>query len=271
MYNPVGGLETIIKLISNLGILPVHLIHKIVFCSFAKAGLSLFNATNSQKAELENLAKTIPASYQGLLSGKLYLSTLKFIRSLKDFLEEARRPVILEEASIQFILDFLKEKVGKVGGVIVLDCGSVPELSTIAGKFAYLNRNVTIYDKVFVNPVGTTKFLTEQLTYFGREAVLKYYAELLKEELGAKFDIKISTTDLIVHQHGVTIDRFLNSLDIEKIFEQMNHFVKQDSILVTADHGYDLVADEHGLYITHGYKRKCPLNFSRIALFLIID
>lgn len=271
MYNSIGGLETIVRSISNLGVLPVNLLHKIVFCSFAKAGLSLFNATNSQRIELENIMKTIPASYQGLLSGKLYLSALKFIRSLKEFLEETRRTVILEEANLQFILDFLKEKVGKVGGVIVLDCGSIPELFTIASKFACLNRNITIYDKVFVNPIGTTKFLTEQLAYFGHETVLKYYAELLKKELGAKFDIKISTIDLIVHQYGVTVGRFLNLLDTKKIFEQINHFVKQDSILVTADHGYDLVADEHGLYVTHGYKKECPLNFSRIALFLIID
>jgi hypothetical protein len=271
MYNFIGDLDTIIKSISDLGVLPINLLHKIVFCSFAKAGLSLFDATNSQRIELENLVKTIPASYQGLLSGKLYLSALKFIRSLKDFLEETRRTVILEEANLQFILDFLREKVGKVGGVIVLDCGSIPELSTVAGKFAYLNRNVTIYDKVFVNPIGVTKFLTEQLAYFGRETVLKYYAGLLEKELGAKFNIKISTIDLMVHQYGVTVERFLNSLDIKKIFDQINHFVKQDSILVTADHGYDLAADEHGLYITHGYKKKCPLNFSRIALFLIID
>jgi hypothetical protein len=271
MSNSIGGLETMIKLLSDLGVLPVSLLHKIGFCSFAKAGLSLFDPTDSQKRDLEKLIKMIPASYQGLLSGKLYLNALKFIRSLKEFLEGTRRPVILEEANIQFILDFLKEKVGKVGGVIVLDCGSIPELSAIAGKLAYLNRNVTIYDKFFINPVGTTKFLTEQLAYLGRETALKYYAEMLKKELGAKFDIKISTTDLIVHQYGVTIDKFLDSLDIEKIYEQMYHYVKQDSILVTADHGYDLVADEHGLYITHGYKRKCPLNFSRIALFLIID
>jgi len=155
--------------------------------------------------------------------------------------------------------------------VIVLDCGSIPEISTIAGRFAYLNRNATIYDRVFVNPIGTTRFLTEQLASFGRETALKYYAKLLKEELGAKFDIKISTTDLIVHQYGVTVSSFLNSLDIKKIFEQMNYFARQNSILITADHGYDLVADEHELYITHGYKKECPLNFSRIALFLVID
>jgi len=266
-------MENITKSIYDLrlGFLPVNLLHKIIFCSFAKAGLSLFNATDKQVMELEKVIKTIPAPYRGLVSGKLYLNAIKFICSMKDVFEGGRKAVILEEANLQFILSFLKERVGKVDGVIVLDCGSIPELFAIASKFTYLNRNVVIYDKIFVNPVGTTRFLTEQLASFNRETALKYYAELLKDELKAKFYVKISTIDLIVHQYGIAIDDFLKSLNINRVFGQINHFVKQNSILVTADHGYDLVADEHGLYVTHGYKRECPLRFSRFALFLVAE
>jgi hypothetical protein len=94
---------------------------------------------------------------------------------------------------------------------------------------------------------------------------------LLKETLKAKFYIKSSTIDLITHQEGVTIDNFLTSLNMQNIFDQINHFTKQNSVLITSDHGYDLVADEHGLYITHGYKKECPLNFSKIALFMVVD
>jgi len=271
MRGLVRGLEDIIKSTFSLGSLSMDLLHKTLFCAFAKAGLSLFGATDEQRAELEKLVKTIPAPYRGLLSGRLYLSALKFVRSLEDFLRGGSRTGVLEEASLQFILDFLRERVGKVGGVVVLDCGSIPELSAIACKFAYLNRNVTIYDKVFVNPVGATRFLTEQLTDFNRGAVLRYYAELLKEELRAKFCAKISTIDLVVHRHGMNLIDFLSSLNMEKIFEQIDRLARRDSILVTADHGYDLVADEHGLFVTHGYKGECPLNFSRIALFLVID
>jgi hypothetical protein len=271
MYNSIRSLEAIIKSTSSLGSLSTDLLHKILFCSFAKAGLSLFGAANNQKAELEKLAKAIPAPYQGLLGGRLYLGALKFIRSLNDFLSKGNRAVILEEANLQFVLSFLRERVGKVGGVVVLDCGSIPELSAIASKFIYFNRNVTVYDRVFVNPIGMTRFLTEQLIYFDRETALKYYAELLKNELEAKFSVKISTIDLVVHQRGVTVSDFLSSLDMGRIFEQINRLAKRDSVLVTADHGYDLVADEHGLFVTHGYKEKCPLNFSRIALFLVID
>ncbi|MCR8433829.1 MAG: hypothetical protein NDP24_06340 [Crenarchaeota archaeon] len=271
MSSFINELERIIKVVSTLGSLPINIFHKIVFCSFAKAGLSLFNATDAQKAELESLIEAIPPVFRGLLKGELYLSALKFTRSINLLLWEAKKLIIPEEANIHFILDFLRKNVGKVGGVIVLDCASIPEMVTIAGKFAHTNRNVVIYSRIFANPIGVTRFLTEQLTHLGREPALKRYAQLLKEELEASFSIKKSLIDLVVHEHGVSVSDFLNSLNMQEIIEQINHFMKQSSILITSDHGYDLVANEHGLYITHGYKRKCPLNFSRIALFLVID
>jgi len=271
MQSFLSELERIIEATSSLGSLPISILHKIVFCSFAKAGLSLFNVTDAQKAELEILIKTIPPTFKGLLEGKLYLNALKFLRSINLFLWKTRKPIIPEEANIHFILNFLRKNVGKVGGVIMLDCASIPEMVTMAGKFAHSNRNVVVYNMIFANPIGTTKFLTEQLTYLGRESTLKYYAQLLKEELKAAFYIKKSSIDLVVHKQGVSLSDFLNSLNMQEIFEQINHFVKRNSVLITSDHGYDLVADEHGLYITHGYRKESPLNFSRIALFLVID
>jgi hypothetical protein len=179
--------------------------------------------------------------------------------------------VILKEANLQYILNSLKNKVGKVDIVFVLDCASVPEIVTIASKFLTLKRNVTISEEAFINPIGVTRFLTGQLESFNRESCLRQYAQLLKEALKANFFIKSSTVDLITHQYGFSLDNFLKSIGIGRLFDQINHFAKQNSVLVTSDHGYDVVADEHGLYITHGYKKECPINFSKIALFLIID
>ncbi|MEM1757692.1 MAG: hypothetical protein QW770_06665 [Candidatus Bathyarchaeia archaeon] len=271
MHASISELEKIIEATSSLGSLPINILYRIVFCSFVKAGLSLFNATGAQKAELEGIIKTIPLTFKGSLEGKLYLNALRFVRSINLSLWKTNKPVIPEEANIHFILSFLRKNVGKVGGVILLDCASIPEMVTIAGKFAHRGRNIVVYSAIFANPIGTTSFLTEQLTYLGRESTLKYYAQLLKEELKASFSVKKSSIDLVVHRRGINVSDFLNSLNMQEIFEQINFFVKRNSVLVTSDHGYDLVADEHGLYITHGYKSECPLNFSRIALFLVID
>lgn len=185
--------------------------------------------------------------------------------------KNSKRAVILKEANLQHILQFLKNKVGKVDTIFVLDCASIPEIITIASKFSALRRNTTIYEEVFINPVGITRFLTGQLESFNREGYLIQYAKLLKERLNASFSTKISTLDLVTHQQGYTLDSFLKSIKMQKLFDYINHFAKQNSVLITSDHGYDIVADEHGLYITHGYKKECPINFSRIALFLVID
>jgi hypothetical protein len=266
------GLETeeMVRKASNLGNLTAETLHKIIFCSFVKAGLSIYGAAKKQEAELENLTATLPPPYRGLINGKLYLSALCFIRKFKKLLRNSR-PVILKEANLQHIVQFLEEKVGKVDAVFVLDCASVPEIITIASKFTSLRKNITIFEEVFVNPIGMTRFLTEQLETFNREGYLRQYAELLKERLEAKFFIKSSTIDIITHRYGFSVDSFLRSINMQQLFDQINHFAKQSSVLVTSDHGYDVVADEHGLYITHGYKEECPVNFSRLALFLVID
>jgi len=260
-----------IKTASKLGELPLQILHKIVFCSLIKAALLTYNASNMQRAEIEKIIKGIPASYRALINGKLYLSALKFVKSFNDLIKNAKEPFILKEANIHYILDFLKETVGKVGVIVVLDCGSIPELVTLTSRFASLNHHTTILNKAFINPKGVTAFLTEQLTAFNRKTFLRQYAQLLKETLNAKAYIKISTIDLVAHQQGVTIENFLASLNMLKIFDQINHFAKQDSVLITSDHGYDIIADEHGLYVTHGYKGECPLNLSKVALFAIID
>ena len=75
----------------------------------------------------------------------------------------------------------------------------------------------------------------------------------------------------VMEQRTLLLTAITNFLEMRRLFGQINHFAKQNSVLITSDHGYDVVADKHGLYIAHGYKGECPLNFSKLALFLIID
>lgn len=271
MTNFTSELEALVKTASTLGNLPVETFHRIIFCSFIKAGLSIYGAQKEQEMEIENLIKTIAAPYRGLVNGKLYLNALRFLKTFNAFLKDSKQAVILKEANLHYILQFLENKVGKVDTVFVLDCASIPEIITIASKFSASRRNTTIYEEVFINPIGVTRFLTGQLETFNRESYLVQYAKLLKERLNASLYTKSSTVDLVTHQHGYTLDGFLKSIEMQKLFDHINHFAKQNSVLITSDHGYDIVTDEHGLYITHGYKKKCPLNFSRTALFLVVD
>ena len=114
----------------------------------------------------------------------------------------------MKEANIHHVIRFLEDKVGRVDVIFLFDCASVPEIIALASKFATLNHNVIILNEIFVNPVGVTRFLTEQLESFGREAYLKQYAQILKERLKAKISIKSSTIDFLAHERGFDLSNF---------------------------------------------------------------
>ncbi|MEM2364819.1 MAG: hypothetical protein QXD81_05035 [Candidatus Bathyarchaeia archaeon] len=249
----------------------IPLLHRMILYSFLKAGLSLYGTLEEQEAEMEDLIKEIPIPYRGLMNGELYLYALNFMKKYNSILKGDGGAVILNEANLYHIVQFLENRVGRVDAVLILDCASIPEFVTIASKFHALNRNVTILDKVFINPIGITRFLTYQLKSFDRESYLRQYAQLLKERLKSRHCFIIPMIDLSIHEYGFTLSTFLKYIKIQKLFDEVNNLARQNSLLLTADHGYDIVADEHGLYMTHGYEKECPIKFSRIAPFLIID
>ena len=267
----ISSLDNMINSLDEIGRLPSPILHKVVFCSLLRAGLSFYGVQKHTDEELNKVLQTIPSPYKGLTYGRLYLTALDFVKSVNYMLTNAHSAILLKEASLHHILDFLKSKVGKVGSVMVLDCASIPELVTLASKLRSVSHHTLVLGETFLNPIGVTRFLTRQLTSFGQKDVLRGYAELLKQTLNANFCVKNSVIDLMVHKHGVTIDNFLQSIDIEELFNKIKFFTSQTSVLVTSDHGYDIVADEQGLYVTHGYKGSCPLNFSKMALFLVVD
>jgi hypothetical protein len=249
MTNLTSELDAIVRSASSIGNIPVETFYRIIFYSFIKAGLSLYGSAKEQAIQIDDLIKKVPPPYQGLINGKLYLNALRFVKTFNAFLRDERLAVILKEANLRYIL----------------------EIVSIASKFYSMRRNVMIYEEVFVNPIGVTRFLTGQLETLNRESYLKQYAALLKERLNANECFKWSKVDLVTHQHGYTLEGFLESIEMTKLFDCINHLAKRNSLLITSDHGYDVVADESGLYITHGYKKVCPLNFSRIAPFLVVD
>jgi hypothetical protein len=269
-YN-IGSLDAIIASLSDGARLPTSILHRIIFCSLLRAGLSLYGPQRQHEEEFNKVLEAVPSPYKGLINGKLYLMALDFVKSFNRMLTNAGHAILLREASLHYILDFLKSRIGKVGSVMVLDCASIPEFITIASKFRSLRYHPLIFSEIFINPIGVTRFLTEQLKSFGQEDVLRGYAELLKQTLNANFYVKSSVIDLTVHKHGVSISEFLESIDVDQLFNRAKFFASQSSILITSDHGYDIIADEQGLYVAHGYKKPCPLNFSKMALFLVVD
>ncbi|MDM7274693.1 MAG: hypothetical protein P3X22_001010 [Thermoprotei archaeon] len=271
MDNLSKKFEGMIVEAKSLENLPLEILYSTVSYSLIKAGLSIIKV--KEPGELKRIEMGIPQPYRSVARTKLYLSALDLVKSLNSILEDKRRAVILEEANLQYIIDSLKIKVGKVDEVLVLDCTSVPEFMAIAIKLGSRKRSVNVLEEIFVNPVGVTRFLTGQLKALGVEERLANYAKLLKERLGASSYDKSSTVDLIVHKHGFALEEFLRvmSTRILKVFDKIERPARLGSVLVTSDHGYDVIADEHGLYITHGYYGEGNvLSFSRVALFMVV-
>ncbi len=269
MDNLSEKFESMIVKAESLKNLSLETLYMAVFYSLVKAGLSISGVKEPE--ELKRIETGIPQPYRSVARTTLYLQALDLVRSLNSILKDKGRAVILEEANLQYIIDSLKIKVGKVDKVLVLDCASVPEFMAIAIKLRGQKRSINVLEEVFVNPIGVTRFLTGQLKAFGTEGRLENYAKLLKERLGASSYDKISTVDLVVHAHGFALEEFLRVMTdrISKVFDKIERPARLGSALVTSDHGYDVIADEHGLYITHG-KEGNVLNFSRIALFMAV-
>lgn len=166
----------------------------------------------------------------------------------------------------------LKDFHNKIDKVVVLDCASLPEFLSIAIKAYASARDMIFLNKVFVNPIGMTSYLTSQLQQIGHPMLLRRYAEVLANILNANCSIKDSSIDWVVHTHGFTdLDNFLSSFPIKDIYNLIhNELVKGKRIMVTSDHGYDIIECNNDLCITHGIKYPCPLNFSKLALFLIL-
>ena len=125
-------LDEIINLLTGIGSLPTNILHRIVFCSVLKAGLSFQQAKTQHIMELNKLMHTIPASYRGLVTGKLYLQALRLVKEFKKIIKNRCRPVLLKEANLQYIQNSLRRSLGKVDKVAVLDCASIPEIVTFA-------------------------------------------------------------------------------------------------------------------------------------------
>jgi len=267
----IGSLDKMITSLSEIGNLPTPVIHRMALCSLLRAGLSLYDSKERHEEEFAKVLQSVPSPYRGLVYGGLYLSALDYLKSFNRILTNAKNAILLKEASLYYILDFVKSRVGKVGSIMVFDCASIPEFVTLASKLKALRHPSLIFSDVFLNPIGITRFLTQQLKSFGQEDVLQGYAELLRQTLNANFCVKSSVIDLTVHAHGITVEEFLKLININELFNRVKFFASQKSVLITSDHGYDVVADEQGLYVTHGYRGPCPLNLSKMALFLVVD
>lgn len=224
---------------------------------------------------LKPLEEKIPRPLIALAKGKLHYMFLKLFNILDEILNLKKIVVIKGAADLKFLINQLKQEVGRVDQVIIYDCMSLTESLVIS---AYLqNRGIksTFLSSILLNPIGLTRFITHQLREMNYHEALRELARLIAKNLNATKYYKKSYFDKIVHKYGLLgIDEFMERMDINSIANEVLSLAVKGRLLIGSDHGYDLVKALkcNYVYVIHGFKpshKASPiLLLSRFAFFL---
>ena len=226
---------------------------------------------------LKPLEDKTPKSLVALAKGRLHHLFLELLSLLDKLLGSGRAVIVEGEANLQAIIDWLKHEVGEVDYVLIYDCMSLIEFLVISAYLQFKGVKSVFLSRMFLNPVGLTKFVTQQLHETYRYETLREVARIIAENLGGIGYSKSSYLDRKVHEYGhLGIDEFVEVIDIEGIAEEVLKQAIRGKLLVGTDHGYDIVRAVEGdyIYITHGfrprdtYKSAPLLLLSRFALFM---
>jgi len=195
-----------------------------------------------------------------------------------DSLLTTERPVIVEgEADLKHVVEIIKYELGSANYVLVYDCMSMIEQLVISAFLKVRGARSIFLSKVFLNPIGLTRFPTQQLYGTGYRATLTGLAQYIANKLNASLYRKSSYIDDKVHEVGsLGIDEFVDKISIDEIAHEVLEKAFEGRTLILSDHGYDLVISPGGgyLYVIHGFKQpsisgSTPLLLlSRITLFM---
>ena len=223
------------------------------------------------------LEKKIPRSLIALARGKLHYLFLELLDLLDSLIDSRKAAIVEGEGNLQVIIDWLKREVRKVDYVLLYDCMSLVEFLAISAYLQLKGMKSAFLSRAFLNPVGLTRFITQQLHEMQRHEVLREVARLIAESLGGIGWFKSSYPDKVVHKYGyLGIDEFVEAIDIKRIAEEVWEQATRGKLLVGTDHGYDVIrvlSDDY-IYVTHGFKprdtyKSTPLLLlSRFALFM---
>jgi len=211
---------------------------------------------NLSNVPLKPLEEMFPKSllYQSHRELSWFFSIL--VKSLDEKLSSIK-PVVFDEANIEELVSRIKASLEKVDNVIVYDCMSLIEFIVVAASLRQRGYWSKILDIIFLNPLGVTRFVTQQLPPLNYRAILREFAHLLAKTLEARNYTKSAYIDLRVHAYGsYSLEEFIKKINIAQITEDIADIALTGTTIVTTDHGYDVVYDrsERYLYVTHGYR-----------------
>ncbi len=234
-------------------------IYYLLFSTFLRAG---YGKRESEKTSLlKDSIPDLPNIYQRRLFDPFF-DGMRIARKLMDSFE-----IKVKYSDLEFVIKQLKEKISEIGSIYVIDCFSPIETITVLTGLKKNKLNAVIPDIYFVNIGGVTSYLTKQLGEYG---TIRKFSEMLAERFNARYYDKLSYFDRLVHAPSfIHIKDFIRAVPIEEIFEEVLQLVnKYGSILLTSDHGYNVIERNNILYVTHPSEEGI-LKFSNYAVYLI--
>ena len=252
--------------------LDLRRLHASALICLLRAGILRVGLSSVYDPLLAELGKSLPGPTQRrLLSPTIPRPVevaLDLLQKIREFLASAR---IDKESDLDYLTKNISAGIkGKIGAVFVADCLSLPEFVTMMVEASRRGLYVTLLDSIFVNPAGKTAFVKEQAP---EPHYLRSYAEKLSSLLGAKHCSGVSF-DIDKHLHS---DEGFALLDFARNHPLADVWMKAlrlkasfGSLLITTDHGYDILEGSGSLYVLHGSRREGVLSLSRLAPFLVV-
>ncbi len=275
IYESIEEVRDIIaeKFMSNYSLEHVY---KAVMYAFIYAALQRSRGLSSVDL-LRPLEKKIPL----LLVAAARRQLVDKMHGLAEYVEEiisADSPVLIrDEADFKQIIDNVKDQIGSVDYVFVYDCMSLIE-KLVASAYLSVKGIKTIFlNTIFLNPVGLTMYMTQQLSDTKYRPSLQGVARYAANQLRASLYMKNPFIDVEVHKTGLLgVEEFADRVAIDKIVNEIMYWSRKGNILVFSDHGYDVIArpNENYLYVVHGFRRRDSsgsipvLLLSRLSFFM---
>jgi len=249
-------------------------VYKAVIYAIVYAAL---RRTHNNYELLKPLKQKIPLPILAAAKRKLVNKFYIMLNSI-DSLITSERPTIVEgEANLKHVVEAIKYEIKNVDYVLAYDCMSIIEQLVISAFLRTKGLRSMFLSKVFLNPIGLTRFATQQLYSTGYRTTLSGVAQYIAHKLKASLYRKSSYIDVKVHEVGsIGIGTFVDEMPISTIAYEVLEKAWRGRTLVFSDHGYDIVISpkKDYLYITHGFKRANTsggtplLLLSRITFFI---
>ncbi len=248
----IEDVDRLVRIVTELQIGNLNSLHAIYLITFLR--------TKYENGNLRKIAESFLTYRDRMVVFDPFFEGVKIALKILDQLKPK-----VEHSDINHIIEKLKRKLKGIDITFVIDCFSPIEFLTYLTKLRFDGFESKLLEIYFTNIGEVTRYLTAQAG-----GTIRGFSEYLAEFLNARICDKYSYFDKLVHK-SVLLDDFLRNIPHESIYSRiMKYLNSYESILITSDHGYDVVDTGGLLYVTHPSPSKGSiLKFSNIAMYLV--